>query len=117
MFEKLSPASLLSILALVASVLVACQSPGSPAETPAAAPTKSAGPTAAPDANNAAQPATPQDDAAKHAPSDVKPGSYEDWCGEHEVPESICTLCNPSLIPEIKSKGDWCDAQGLPESV
>ena len=34
---------------------------------------------------------------AKHAPSDVKPGSHEDWCDEHGVPESQCTKCNPDL--------------------
>jgi hypothetical protein len=28
-----------------------------------------------------------------HAPKDVVPGSHEDWCGEHEVPESQCTQC------------------------
>ena len=24
-----------------------------------------------------------------------KPGSHEDWCVEHDVPESKCTKCNP----------------------
>ncbi|MEE9385030.1 MAG: efflux RND transporter periplasmic adaptor subunit [Nannocystaceae bacterium] len=55
--------------------------------------------------------------APKHAASGVVPGSPEDWCGGHEVPESMCTLCNPSLIPQYKASGDWCEAHGLPESI
>jgi hypothetical protein len=51
-----------------------------------------------------------------HAPSDVKPGSHEDWCGEHQVPESQCTRCNPDLIPAFKATNDWCAEHGLPES-
>jgi hypothetical protein len=51
-----------------------------------------------------------------HAPKDVKPGSYEDWCGEHQVPESQCTRCNPDLIPAFKATKDWCAEHGLPES-
>lgn len=51
-----------------------------------------------------------------HAPSNVKPGSYEDWCGEHAVPESQCTRCNKDLIPAFKATGDWCAEHGLPES-
>ncbi len=54
--------------------------------------------------------------AADHAPSGVKPGSHEDWCGEHQVPESLCTRCNPSLIAAFKATGDWCEEHGLPES-
>ncbi|WP_437717723.1 hypothetical protein WMF45_15680 [Sorangium sp. So ce448] len=54
--------------------------------------------------------------AAAHAPADVKPGSHEDWCGEHQVPESQCTRCNPDLIPAFKATGDWCAEHGLPES-
>lgn len=53
---------------------------------------------------------------AAHAPSGVEPGSHEDWCGEHEVPESQCTRCNPSLIAAFKATGDWCEEHGLPES-
>ena len=30
-----------------------------------------------------------------HAHGKVAPGSHEDWCGEHQVPESMCTRCNP----------------------
>jgi hypothetical protein len=54
--------------------------------------------------------------AAAHAPADVKPGSYEDWCDEHGVPESQCTRCNPALIPAFKATKDWCEEHGLPES-
>ena len=53
---------------------------------------------------------------ATHAPADVVPGSHEDWCGEHDVPESQCTRCNPSLVPAFKATGDWCPEHGLPES-
>lgn len=54
--------------------------------------------------------------ANQHASKDVKPGSHEDWCGEHAVPESQCTRCNPDLIPAFKATKDWCDEHGLPES-
>jgi hypothetical protein len=53
---------------------------------------------------------------ARHAPAAVEPGSHEDWCGEHEVPESQCTRCNPSLVPAFQASGDWCAEHGLPES-
>jgi hypothetical protein len=58
----------------------------------------------------------PAEQAAQHAPADVEPGTYEDWCGEHEVPESMCTRCNSSLIPAFQATGDWCAEHGLPES-
>lgn len=54
--------------------------------------------------------------AVAHAPKDAKPGSYEDWCGEHQVPESQCTLCHPELIAAFKATGDWCEEHSLPES-
>lgn len=53
---------------------------------------------------------------ATHAAATVTPGSHEDWCGEHAVPESQCTLCNPSLSAAFKATGDWCGEHGLPES-
>lgn len=53
--------------------------------------------------------------AAKPA-SSVVPGSYEDWCEEHQVPESQCTKCNPDLIPAFKAAGDWCNEHNMPES-
>ncbi len=55
-------------------------------------------------------------DVAAHAPAHAKPGSHEDWCGEHQVPESQCTRCNPELVPAFKATGDWCEEHGLPES-
>jgi hypothetical protein len=51
-----------------------------------------------------------------HTQLGVQPGSHEDWCGEHQLPESMCTRCNPSLIPAFKATGDWCEEHGLPES-
>ena len=54
--------------------------------------------------------------SASHAPADVVPGSHEDWCGEHAVPESQCTRCNKELVPAFKATGDWCGEHGLPES-
>jgi cobalt-zinc-cadmium efflux system membrane fusion protein len=40
-----------------------------------------------------------------------------DWCVEHRVPESVCTLCNPELIPSFKAANDWCVEHNLPESA
>lgn len=51
-----------------------------------------------------------------HAAKDVKPGSYEDWCEEHQVPESQCTRCDPKLTAAFKATGDWCEEHGVPES-
>ncbi|MEJ7598406.1 MAG: hypothetical protein WKG01_10890 [Kofleriaceae bacterium] len=53
---------------------------------------------------------------AAHAPTDVVPGSHEDWCAEHAVPESQCTRCNPDLTAAFKATNDWCEEHGLPES-
>ena len=54
--------------------------------------------------------------ATGHAAANVKAGSHEDWCDEHQVPESQCTLCNPTLSAGGKSNGDWCAEHGLPKS-
>lgn len=54
--------------------------------------------------------------ARGHAAADVVPGSHEDWCDEHAVPESLCTRCNPALVPAFRATGDWCVEHGLPES-
>ena len=54
--------------------------------------------------------------AAGHAPVTAVPGSHDDWCAEHEVPESLCTRCNPALIPAFRATGDWCPEHGVPES-
>jgi hypothetical protein len=51
-----------------------------------------------------------------HAAEGAVPGSHEDWCGEHQVPESLCTRCNPALVPAFQATGDWCPEHGLPES-
>lgn len=56
------------------------------------------------------------EEAGEHAPKGAKPGSYEDWCGEHGVPESLDTRCNPALVPAFKATKDWCAEHGLPES-
>lgn len=52
---------------------------------------------------------------AAHAAA-ATPGSHEDWCSEHGVPESLCTRCNAQLIPAFKATNDWCEEHGLPES-
>jgi hypothetical protein len=39
----------------------------------------------------------PAKNSAQHAAADVKPGSHEDWCGEHGLPASQCLLCTPHL--------------------
>lgn len=54
--------------------------------------------------------------ASAAAASSVKPGSHEDWCDEHQVPESQCTKCHPELIPAFKATGDWCEEHQMPES-
>jgi hypothetical protein len=51
-----------------------------------------------------------------HATAGAKPGSHEDWCGEHAVPESQCTRCNKTLEAAFKATGDWCPDHGLPKS-
>ena len=38
------------------------------------------------------------------------------WCGGHGVPESVCTRCDTSLIPEFKAANDWCAGHDLPET-
>ena len=53
---------------------------------------------------------------SEHAAAGVVPGSHEDWCGEHAVPESQCTRCNPDLIAAFKATGDWCEEHGVPDS-
>lgn len=60
--------------------------------------------------------AAPVAASSGHGAAGAKPGSYEDWCGEHQVPESLCTRCNPDLIPAFKATKDWCPEHGLPES-
>ena len=51
-----------------------------------------------------------------HAAKTATPGSHEDWCDEHAVPESMCTKCNPALVAAFRATGDWCVEHSLPES-
>lgn len=64
----------------------------------------------------ASSPAPSAPPTAQHAAIDVVPGSHEDWCQEHAVPETQCTRCNSSLIAAFKATGDWCEEHGVPES-
>ena len=66
------------------------------------------------DKKPASEKAAPRAD--QHAAANVVPGSHEDWCGEHAVPESQCTRCNKDLVAAFKATGDWCEEHGLPES-
>ena len=80
-----------------------------------AEPAATAAPAAAHDHEHAgAEPAAAHEH--DHGHPGAVPGSYDDWCGEHQVPESLCTRCNPSLIAAFKATGDWCEKHGLPES-
>lgn len=63
-----------------------------------------------------AGPSCSREAAPEHAAEGYVPGSFEDWCGEHEVPESQCTRCDPDLVAAFKATGDWCAEHGLPES-
>ncbi len=56
------------------------------------------------------------DAGMSHGEAKAAPGSYEDWCGEHGVPESMCTRCNATLVAAFKATGDWCAEHGVPES-
>jgi membrane fusion protein, heavy metal efflux system len=42
------------------------------------------------------------------------PDTTDDWCGEHNVPESICIECRPELRPRGKPYG-WCRQHGVHE--
>jgi cobalt-zinc-cadmium efflux system membrane fusion protein len=54
----------------------------------------------------------------ENAKAEAAKGAEEgDFCGEHGVPEAMCTKCNPDLIAGFKEKGDWCGEHGFPESV
>jgi hypothetical protein len=64
---------------------------------------------------NAAKP-TKVDTKAEEASKSAKPGSYGDWCEEHQVQESQCTRCTPSLAAAFKASNDWCVEHDLPES-
>ncbi len=93
--------TIITFTALASLTLVACEKkseqPPVARQTPAATPAKSA-------------------QGLTCVCPGVQPGSHEDWCGGHQVPESLCTRCNPSLIAAFKATGDWCEEHGLPES-
>lgn len=38
----------------------------------------------------------------------------DDWCGEHNVPESVCVECDSDLLPRPAFR-DWCRLHGVPE--
>jgi cobalt-zinc-cadmium efflux system membrane fusion protein len=47
--------------------------------------------------------------AARQAPAEK-----EDWCSEHNVPDSKCLACHPELAGA--NAADWCKEHGVPES-
>jgi len=102
MTRRVLPALMLLTLALG----LGCK--GDTTTAPAPAPAAAPAPSPAPQVPTAA--------ASDHAPAGYVPGTWEDWCGGHAVPESVCTRCNPKLIPAFKATGDWCAEHGLPES-
>lgn len=91
------------------AVVVACLLTGCGGQSKEAGPVSSSTPT------DTAQSATPPAGEG-HAAASVVPGSYEDWCAEHQVPETQCTRCDPSLIPAFQAANDWCADHGLPMS-
>ena len=44
-------------------------------------------------------------------------GEPGDWCGGHDLPESMCTKCNPHLKKKFQEARDWCDSHGYPKSA
>ena len=60
-------------------------------------------------------------DTAKESAADgdaaVVASAEAGMCAEHGVLESLCTKCNPALIPVFQAKGDWCNEHGFPESI
>src|SRR5690554_2129316 len=49
--------------------------------------------------------------------NDTRVADPHDWCGGHDIPESMCTKCNSELIEKFKAEGDWCAEHGFPESA
>lgn len=66
--------------------------------------------------SEAGEPAAPPTGEGHAEVAAVVPGSYEDWCDEHQVPETQCTRCDPSLIPAFQAANDWDAQHGLPMS-
>jgi hypothetical protein len=102
-----------AVLAL-STLIISCSTERTP--PPAEENTSTATPPAETPAAETPSATTPPADAHEHGVAGAVPGSYEDWCGEHQVPESACTRCNPSLIPAFQATNDWCAEHGLPES-
>lgn len=71
--------------------------------------------TEAPAAGTGGETAAASEGSERHAEG-IVPGSYEDWCSEHEVLETKCTRCDASLVAAFKATGDWCEDHGLPKS-
>jgi membrane fusion protein, heavy metal efflux system len=64
-----------------------------------------------------AKPDAPAKGAAPEPKAPIVPTKKAaDWCGEHGLPESVCTKCNPELVAQFKAKGDWCDQHEVPKS-
>jgi len=59
----------------------------------------------------------PGDSGSEHGHDDGRTGQADDWCDEHALPESMCTLCHPELVQGFRDSGDWCAGHGLPESA
>jgi hypothetical protein len=48
-------------------------------------------------------------DEHKEAKADSKKDDHSGWwCGEHGVPEEICSLCSDAAAAKFKKAGDWC---------
>jgi len=45
------------------------------------------------------------------------PADENAMCREHGVLASLCTKCNPDLIPVFQAKKDWCPEHGFMESI
>ncbi len=38
------------------------------------------------------------------------------FCDAHDVAEALCTVCNPALVAGFKAENDWCAGHNVPES-
>jgi hypothetical protein len=52
---------------------------------------------------------------AAEAAKPARPTAVAEKC-EHGVKKSICTRCNPKLASVFKAKNDWCPDHDRPES-
>jgi hypothetical protein len=90
---------LLWVLVAAALIAAGCGGKGTSSQTGEAATTEAASPTS----------------GEGHA-AGIVPGSYQDWCEEHQVQETQCTRCDASLIAAFQAAGDWDAEHGLPKS-